>query len=79
MLLMKEGRRRLTRSEAAAYMSERADQHISPDTLRGWPVPYRQLGRDAMYEIADLDRFIEERFAAAPVRINRAAVGRRTS
>ncbi len=36
--------------------------------MRTWPIPYRQVGRDAVYEIADLDRFIDARLNGAPVR-----------
>ena len=59
---------RLRRSEAAAYARRRLGQSVKPNTLRAWPVPYKQIGRDAVYELADLDRFIDARLAAAPVR-----------
>ena len=59
---------RLRRSEAAAYARRRLGQSVKPNTLRSWPVPYKQIGRDAVYELADLDRFIDARLAAAPVR-----------
>ena len=68
---------RLRRSEAAAYARRRLGQSVTPNTLRSWPVPYRQVGRDAVYEISDLDRFIDARLAAAPRRrapIDSAAV-----
>ena len=61
-------RERLRRSEAAAYARRRLGQSVKPNTLRSWPVPYKQIGRDAVYELADLDRFIEARLKAAPVR-----------
>jgi hypothetical protein len=61
-------RERLRRSEAAAYARQRLGQSVKVNTLRAWPIPYRQIGRDAVYEIADLDRFIDARLAAAPVR-----------
>jgi|ERR1700722_8993545 hypothetical protein len=61
-------RQRLRRSEAAAYARRRLGQSVKPNTLRSWPVPYKQIGRDAVYELADLDRFIDARLAAAPVR-----------
>jgi hypothetical protein len=61
-------RERLRRSEAAAYARRRLGQSVKPNTLRSWPVPYKQIGRDAVYELADLDRFIDARLAAAPVR-----------
>jgi hypothetical protein len=61
-------RQRLRRSEAAAYARRRLGQSVKVNTLRSWPIPYRQVGRDAVYEISDLDRFIEARLAAAPRR-----------
>ena len=42
---------------------------LKPNTLRGWLVPYRQIGRDAVYELSDLDRFIDARLVAADVRL----------
>jgi hypothetical protein len=68
-------RERLRRSEAAAYASRRLGQSVKVNTLRSWPITYRQVGRDAVYELADLNRFIEARLAAAPVR--RAPGGQR--
>ena len=59
---------RLRRSEAAAYARRRLGQSVKVNTLRSWPIPYRQVGRDAVYEISDLDRFIDARLAAAPRR-----------
>jgi hypothetical protein len=61
-------RERLRRAEAAAYARRRLGQSVKVNTLRSWPIPYRQVGRDAVYEITDLDRFIDARLAAAPVR-----------
>jgi hypothetical protein len=61
-------RERLRRAEAAAYARRRLGQSVKVNTLRSWPIPYRQVGRDAVYEIADLDRFIDARLAAAPLR-----------
>jgi hypothetical protein len=65
-------RERLRRAEAADYARRRLGQSVRVNTLRSWPIPYRQVGRDAIYEISDLDRFIEARLAAAPVRRARA-------
>ena len=62
-------RERLRRPEAADYCQRRLGQSVKPNTLRGWAVPYRQLGRDAVYEVSDLDRFIDARLAAADVRL----------
>jgi hypothetical protein len=61
-------RERLRRAEAAAYARQRLGQSVKVNTIRAWPIPYRQIGRDAVYEISDLDCFIDARLAAAPVR-----------
>jgi hypothetical protein len=42
--------------------------NVSPNTLRSWPIPYKQLGRDATYEGRDLDAFADARLFAATVR-----------
>jgi hypothetical protein len=65
---------RLRRAEAAAYARRRLGQSVTINTLRSWPILYRQVGRDAVYEISDLDRFIDARLEAAPRR--RAPGGR---
>jgi hypothetical protein len=56
---------RLRRHEAAAYARRRLGQSVKVNTLRTWPIPYRLVGRDAVYEIADLDRFIDARLEGA--------------
>ena len=61
-------RQRLRRAEAAEYLHGRLGQSVKLNTLRTWPIPYRQVGRDAVYEIADLDAFVDARLAAAPRR-----------
>jgi hypothetical protein len=61
-------RERLRRAKAANYARRRLGQSVRVNTLRSWPIPYRQIGRDAVYELADLDRFIDARLAAAPQR-----------
>jgi hypothetical protein len=61
-------RTRLRRSAAAAYLHQRLGQNVSLNTLRAWPIRYRQIGRDAVYEVADLDAFVEARLRAAPLR-----------
>lgn len=61
-------RQRLRRAAAAAYLTDKLGPTISPNTLRSWPIAYKQLGRDATYEIRDLDAFAEARIAAAAVR-----------
>ena len=67
-------RERLRRPEAAAYCQRRLGQSVKPNTLRGWAVAYRQIGRDAVYELVDLDRlFIDVRLAAASRAVSRGA------
>jgi hypothetical protein len=61
-------RERLRRPEAAVYCARRLGQSVKVNTLRTWSIAYRQVGRDAVYEIVDLDRFIDERLKAAPRR-----------
>jgi hypothetical protein len=61
-------RKRLRRAAAAAYLTDKLGPNVSPNTLRSWPIPYKQLGRDATYEIRDLDAFAEARIAGAAVR-----------
>jgi hypothetical protein len=61
-------RQRLRRAEAAEYARRRLGQSVKVNTLRSWKIPYRQIGRDAVYEIEDLDRFFDARLAAAPRR-----------
>ena len=58
----------LRRVAAAAYLTDKLGPNVSPNTLRSWPIPYKQLGRDATYEIRDLDAFAEARIAGAAVR-----------
>jgi hypothetical protein len=61
-------RQRLRRAAAAAYLTDKLGPNVSPNTLRSWPIPYKQLGRDATYEVRDLDAFAEARIACAAVR-----------
>jgi hypothetical protein len=61
-------RKRLRRAAAAAYLTDEWGPNVSPNTLRSWPIPYKQLGRDATYEICDLDAFAQARIAGATVR-----------
>jgi hypothetical protein len=61
-------RERLRRAEAAAYARRRLGQSVTPNTLRTWKIIYKQIGRDAVYELVDLDAFIDARLAAAPRR-----------
>jgi hypothetical protein len=60
---------RLRRVEAAAYARKRLGQSVKVNTLRTWPIPYKQLGRDAVYELKDLDAFIDARLAGAARRV----------
>jgi hypothetical protein len=57
-------RKRMKRIEAAAYLQRLLDLPVSPKTIRAWPIPYRHFGRDAVYEVIDLDRFAEKRLTA---------------
>ena len=61
-------RQRLRRVAAAAYLTDKLGPNVSPNTLRNWPIPYKQLGRDATYEVRDLDAFADARIAEAAVR-----------
>ena len=61
-------RQRLRRVAAAAYLTDKLGPNVSPNTLRSWPIPYKQLGRDATYEVRDLDAFADARLFAATVR-----------
>ena len=61
-------RERLRRPEAADYCRKKLGQSVKVNTLRTWPIPYRQIGRDAVYELVDLDRFIDARLNSAPRR-----------
>ena len=36
--------------------------------IRKWPVPYRQIGRKAIYQPDDVLAFLRKRFAEAPIR-----------
>ena len=61
-------RQRLRRVAAAAYLADKLGPNVSPNTLRGWRIPYKQLGRDATYEVRDLDAFAQARLNGAAVR-----------
>jgi hypothetical protein len=61
-------RQRLRRVAAAAYLADKLGPNVSPNTLRGWRIPYKQLGRDATYDVRDLDAFAEARLNGAAVR-----------
>ena len=58
---------------AAKEAVDRLGQNVSPNTLRNWPIPYKLTGRDATYDVRDLDTFAETRLAAVRV----PAVGKR--
>ena len=64
-------RARLARRAAAAYLGARMGKNVSVNTIRAWAVRYRVVGRDAVYEIADLDDFADAQLAAASVRPGR--------
>ena len=59
---------RLRRAAAAVYFGRRLGKDVRVNTIRVWPIRYRQVGRDAIYEIADLDAFADAKIAAAPRR-----------
>jgi hypothetical protein len=60
--------RRLNRVSSARYLAELLGRPVSPNTLRMWDIRRRQVGRDSVYEVPDLDAFAEARLAAAPER-----------
>jgi hypothetical protein len=62
-------RKRLRRAAAAAYLSDKLGPTISPNTMRSWGIPYKVTGRDATYEVRDLDVFVEARLASAAARL----------
>ena len=62
-------RRRLKRKAACAFLAERLGAGVSPAWIRRQAIPYVQIGRDASYGEADLERFIEQRLSAAPTRM----------
>jgi hypothetical protein len=62
-------RRRLKRKAACAFLAERLGARVSTAWIRRQPIPYVQIGRDASYGQADLERFVEQRLSAAPNRM----------
>ena len=52
-------RARLSRRPAAAYLGAKMGKPVSVNTIRVWKIPYRVVGRDAVYEIVDLDKFAD--------------------
>jgi hypothetical protein len=62
-------RRRLKRKAACSFLAERLGCGVSPAWIRRQPIPYAQIGRDASYGEADLERFVEQRLSAAPHRM----------
>ena len=62
-------RRRMKRKDACAFLSERLGAGVSSPTIRRWPIPYVQIGRDASYAQDDLERFVEQRLESAPHRM----------
>ena len=66
-------RARLSRRPAAAYLGAKMGKPVSVNTIRVWKIPYRVVGRDAVYEIVDLDKFADAKVAAADVRLGRPA------
>jgi hypothetical protein len=64
-------RARLSRRPAAVYLGAKMGKNVSVNTIRVWGIPYRNVGRDSIYEIRDLDDFADAQLAAAPVRLGR--------
>jgi hypothetical protein len=61
-------RARLSRRPAAAYLGAKMGKPVSVNTIRVWKIPYRVVGRDAVYEVVDLDKFADAKLAGAAVR-----------
>jgi hypothetical protein len=61
--------KRLTRADACAFLAERLGVRVSPGTIRRWPVPYKQIGRDASYLESDLEAYVRQRLERAPIRM----------
>ena len=64
----------MARNAAAAYLGAKMGKNVSVNTIRIFPIPYRQIGRDAVYEISDLDAFVDGKIATAQTRILGSAV-----
>lgn len=65
---MSENMELLTRKAAAQRMSELLGVPLSVRTLRRIPVPYRMIGREAVYLGSDLRAYAVRKFATTPVR-----------
>ncbi len=70
--------KRLTRRNAAAYVSETYGFNLSSRTLEDAPVPYIVVCGQALYQKAELDRWAQGKIAAASRRVGRLAHTRDT-
>lgn len=71
--------KRRTRREAAAYVTETYGIRLSPRTLEATPVPYIVANGQALYQVADLDRYARDKIASAARRTGRASPRRSPS
>ena len=65
--------KRLNRREAAAYVTETYGFRLSPRTLEDAAVPYIVVNGQAIYQVADLDRYAQGKIVSAARRTGRAA------
>jgi hypothetical protein len=72
-----ENPKRLTRKAAARTLSEMLGVPLSVRTLRRLALPYRMIGREAVYLASDLEAYALQKFASAPIR--QAAPEKRTA
>jgi glutaredoxin len=65
--------KRLTRREAASYVTATYGIRLSPRTLENTPVPYIVVNGQAIYETKELDRYARDKIAVASRRMGRVA------
>lgn len=58
----------LDRPGVARFAGQVTGEVPSIPAIRKWPIPYRQIGRKAIYQPDDVLAFLRKRFAEAPVR-----------
>ena len=63
--------KRVNRREAASYITERYGFRLSPRTLEATSVSYIVVNGQAIYQIAELDRYAQGKIAAASRRTGR--------
>ena len=61
--------RQLNRREAAAHITETYGFRLSPRTLEDAAIPYIVVNGQAIYQVADLDRYAQGKIASAGRRI----------